>query len=345
MQEELKANIQNEITKLQQQIEANNKFLEEEKDSTNRLELQEMVQDEVLSLQNQIESLKQSLEAVEQGHENYSQNSEGDPSININPNLATLEIRAGTGGDEAGLFAWDLYRMYLRYGEKNNWKVEEVFRSDNEAGGIKTIMVSIRGKNVFNLLKNESGVHRVQRVPTTESAGRIHTSTATIAVLPEFKKVNIEIRPIDIKMDFFRSGGHGGQNVNKVSTAVRLTHLPTGVVVECQEERFQAKNRERAMDILKSRLYNMMQEQQVKSITDLRSDQVGSGDRSEKIRTYNYPQDRITDHRINQNFHNIPAIMNGEIDDLLEQCSKISNISNTSSQAQQPSQEQDPAQQ
>jgi peptide chain release factor 1 len=229
----------------------------------------------------------------------------------------------GTGGDEAGLFAFDLYRMYMRYGENEGWKVEELFFSENGVGGIKTVTMEIKGKDVYKLLKNESGVHRVQRVPTTEAGGRIHTSTATVAVLPVLKKVEINIRPEDIKMDFFRSGGHGGQNVNKVSTAVRLTHTPTGVVVECQEERFQAKNREKAMAILESRLYNLMQEQQVKSITDIRTEQVGSGERSEKIRTYNYPQDRITDHRINKNFHNIPSIMNGNLKDILENCSRL----------------------
>ena len=194
----------------------------------------------------------------------------------------------------------------------------------NPNSAILTVMVEIKGKDCYNLLKNESGVHRVQRVPTTEAGGRIHTSTATVAVLPIVSKIEIEIKPEDVKMDFFRAGGHGGQNVNKVSTAVRLTHIPTGLVVECQEERSQGKNREKAMNILKSRIFNMMQKQQVKNIADLRAGQVGTGDRSEKIRTYNYPQDRITDHRLLRNWHNMNVIMNGGIDDMLLETSQIS---------------------
>lgn len=241
-----------------------------------------------------------------------------DVTGNINPNVVTLEIRSGTGGNEAGLFAHDLFRMYERFAEKKNWKIIEVFRSENEIGGIKTISVEVRGTNAFGLLRNESGVHRVQRVPTTESGGRIHTSTATVAVLPKLQKVEIEIHPGDLEWDFYRSGGKGGQNVNKVSTAVRLTHKPTGIVVECQEERFQGKNREKALEILKSRIYTEMQEQQVKSISDLRSGQVGLGMRNEKIRTYNYPQNRVTDHRVNKSWHNISLIMDGDIEDILE---------------------------
>ena len=234
-----------------------------------------------------------------------------------------MEIRAGTGGSEAGLFAHDLYRMYMRYAEKNNWKVKELFFSENELGGIKTVTISIKSSNIYNLLKNESGVHRVQRVPITEAGGRIHTSTATVAVLPQISKIDIQIKPDEVKSEFFRSGGAGGQNVNKVSTAVRLTHLPTGIVVECQEERQQAKNRALAMEILKSRLYNLMKEQQVKNISDLRAGQVGTAERSEKIRTYNYPQDRITDHRLNKSWHNMEAVMNGEIDQILQETSQV----------------------
>lgn len=315
---ELKSNLESQIKDLEKQLESNKKLLETEANP----DMQFLIQDELKAIEGQIEALQSSLRTLEIGFNDAA--GSDDPSELISQNTAILEIRAGTGGDEAGLFAFDLYRMYLRYGEKAGWKTEELFFSENGVGGIKTATIKIKGKNVYSLLKHESGVHRVQRVPTTESGGRIHTSTATVAVLPELKKVNIEIRPEDIKMDFFRAGGHGGQNVNKVSTAVRLTHLPTGVVVECQEERYQAKNREKAMGILESRLYNLMQEQQVKSITDLRSGQVGTGDRSEKIRTYNWPQDRITDHRLNVNFHNIPAIMNGEIEEMLQESSKIS---------------------
>jgi peptide chain release factor 1 len=233
--------------------------------------------------------------------------------LEINPDIVILEIRAGTGGDEAGLFANDLYRMYSRYAEKSHWHKEE----------IKTLTAEFRGPNAYNLLKNESGVHRVQRIPTTESSGRIHTSTATVAVLPKIKKIDIEIKPDDLEWEFYRAGGHGGQNVNKVSTAVRLTHKPTRITIGCQEERFQGKNRERALEMLRGKLFALMQEQQVKDISDLRSNQIGSAERSEKIRTYNFPQDRVTDHRINKNWHNIEGIMNGQIDKILETCSTI----------------------
>lgn len=249
----------------------------------------------------------------------------------MKPDAVVLEIRAGTGGDEASLFAGDLYKMYSRFAEKEGWKVKELSKSENTAGGIKTISAEIHGKDAYKLLKNESGVHRVQRVPVTEAGGRIHTSTATVAVLPKVKDINIEIKPDDLEWEFYRSGGHGGQNVNKVSTAVRLTHKPTGIVVECQEERFQGKNREKALEVLKSHLYNMMLVQQVKSITQLRTTQVGSAERSGKIRTYNYPQDRITDHRIGKSWHNIPSIMNGNIEKMLQNLSGASaNTAETS---------------
>ena len=183
--------------------------------------------------------------------------------------------------------------------------------------------IEIKGLNVYKKLQHESGVHRVQRVPVTESGGRIHTSTATVAVLPELKKTDIEIKPEDLKWDFFRAGGHGGQNVNKVSTAVRLTHLPTQIVIECQEERSQGKNRDKALGVLNSKLYTLMHEQNVKSISDLRTNQVGSGDRSEKIRTYNFPQDRVTDHRINKNWHGIAYILNGDLDKIFQDCNAL----------------------
>lgn len=314
--DQVKQSIQNEIDESKAQLEANKLLLERESNG----DMQMLIQDEIKALEKQIESLHSSLMAIENtGFEEASNKNQKDSSGNeFNPNVAILEIRAGTGGDEASLFALELYRMYMRHAERVSWKVEEMFLSESGEGGIKTVTCFIKGKNVFNLLKNESGVHRVQRVPTTESAGRIHTSTVTVAVLPEMAKTVIEIRPEDVKMDFYRSGGKGGQNVNKVSTAVRLTHLPTGVVVECQEERSQLKNREKGMKILESRLYTMMQEQHVKSLTDLRASQVGTGERNEKIRTYNFPQDRITDHRINVNWHNMIGRMNGDIQDILD---------------------------
>jgi peptide chain release factor 1 len=301
-------------------------------------ELKALAQEELITLIQQKTALENSVNSLATDFSSSDSTSEtkGDPADAIDVNMTNIEIRAGTGGDEAGLFARDLYRMYQRYGEKNNWKFTEIFSSENEAGGLKTIMSEIRGKNVYNLLKNEAGVHRVQRVPVTESGGRIHTSTATIAVLPILKKVFIEIKPVDLKWDFFRSGGKGGQNVNKVSTAVRLTHIPTGLIVECQEERFQGKNRDKALQILNSRLFSMMQEQQVKSVTDIRSAMVGTGDRTEKIRTYNYPQSRVTDHRINESWHNIEQIMEGNIGAILDTCSKIGQNDKSESESYQP---------
>lgn len=309
--------IQTEIERINKEIESNNKILESETDP----EMKKLYEEEIVNLQNQKEELSKSINTQMQKYEKGKEDDASD--FNLDPNIATLEIRSGTGGDEAGLFARDLFRMYSRYGEKAKWKIDIDYANENEAGGIKTLTADIKGQNVYELLKNESGVHRVQRVPITEAGGRIHTSTATVAVLPKLKHINIEIKPDDLKWDFFRSGGKGGQNVNKVSTAVRLTHIPTGVIVECQEERYQGKNREKALGILHSKLYTLMQDQHVKSITDLRSSQVGTGERSEKIRTYNFPQDRITDHRINKNWHSIERIMNGEIDKMLEDCSLI----------------------
>ena len=225
-----------------------------------------------------------------------------------------LEVRAGTGGDEAALFAAELLRMYLRFAEQEGWKTEMMDKSDApSAGGIKEASVKIDGSGVYGKLKYESGVHRVQRIPSTEAKGRIHTSTATVAILPEAEEVDIVIKPEDLRIDTYRSGGAGGQNVNKVETAVRITHLPTNTVVACQTERSQLKNRTLAMSLLRSRLYAAEQERRAKERGELRSGQIGSGDRSEKIRTYNFPQDRVTDHRIGENFSNLPSIMEGNI--------------------------------
>ncbi len=290
--------------------------MEKEKDE----EMKKMIEEEIETLKKQKTELEQSLSNFPDSYPQKDKNSEEQDEIPaIDENTAILEIRSGAGGDEAGLFARDLYRMYSRYGEKSGWKITETYVNENEAGGIKTLTAEIKGQNVYNLLKYESGVHRVQRIPITEAAGRIHTSTATVAILPKFKRIEIEIKPEDLKWDFFRSGGKGGQNVNKVSTAVRLTHIPTGTVVECQEERFQGRNREKALEILRSKLYSEMQEQKVKNISDLRSSQVGSAERSEKIRTYNFPQDRITDHRINKTWHSIEKVMDGEIENILKE--------------------------
>jgi peptide chain release factor 1 len=229
-----------------------------------------------------------------------------------------VEIRAGTGGDEAGLFASDLFGMYQRYAERRGWKVDIMGSSANEAGGYREIAFELRGDGAYSRLKYESGVHRVQRVPATEQQGRIHTSTATVAVMPEVDEVDVDIDWNDVRIDIYHSGGAGGQNVNKVATAVRMTHNPSGIVVICQDERSQAKNRAKAEAHLRAKLYTLEREKQDSEQAALRKSQVGSGDRSEKIRTYNYPQDRITDHRIGLTIHGIPRVMDGDLDPLIE---------------------------
>jgi peptide chain release factor 1 len=229
-----------------------------------------------------------------------------------------VEIRAGAGGDEAGLFAADLFRMYSRYALARGWNVEVIDRSESAIGSIKEIVFEVKGKGAFSRFKYERGVHRVQRVPSTEAGGRIHTSTATVAVLPEAKDVEIDINPNDLRVDIFHSGGAGGQNVNKVSTAVRLTYLPTGLVVVCQDERSQLRNRQKAMAVLKARLFEAERLKQENAVSAERRTQVGTGERSEKIRTYNFPQDRVTDHRIGITMHNLPKIMEGGLDELID---------------------------
>ena len=230
-----------------------------------------------------------------------------------------VEIRAGAGGDEAGLFAADLYRMYTRYAERSGWKTELLSTNDTGVGGYKEVTFLIKGKGAYSRLKHESGVHRVQRVPTTESQGRIHTSTSTVAMLAEADEVEIKIPEKDIKMDVYKSAGAGGQSVQKNSTAVRLTHIPTGIVVQCQDERSQLQNRMRAMSILRARLYEIEEERRRAEIDESRRSQVGSGERSEKIRTYNFPQSRVSDHRVNFTSHNLPAILDGDLNELLDE--------------------------
>ena len=269
-------------------------------------EMKVMVKDEIKTLQEKKERLNDELKEA---------------LIPKDPNDqkdVIMEIRAGTGGDEAAIFASDLFRMYSRYAQTKRWTIEIIDVSEGAGGGYKEIVYEVKGKGAFSKLKYERGVHRVQRVPVTESSGRIHTSTATVAVLPEADEVDVDINPDELRIDIFHSSGAGGQNVNKVATAVRITHVPTGTVVVCQDERSQLRNRQKAMLVLRSRLLDAQRRKQEEEIVEERRSQVGSGERAEKIRTYNYPQDRITDHRIGQNFHNLPGIMEGDLDDIVE---------------------------
>ncbi|MDO5688926.1 MAG: peptide chain release factor 1 [Tissierellia bacterium] len=229
-----------------------------------------------------------------------------------------VEIRAGAGGDEAGLFAGDLFRMYHMYADSKNWRTELMSLSDQGIGGVKEAVFMITGEGAYSMLKYESGVHRVQRVPETESSGRIHTSTATVAVLPEAEDVDVEISANDLRIDVYRSSGNGGQSVNTTDSAVRITHIPTGMVVSCQDEKSQLKNKDKAMKILKSRLYDKMLEEQNAQISQDRKSQVGTGDRSERIRTYNFPQGRITDHRINMTIYQLDSFLNGDIQEMID---------------------------
>ncbi len=233
-----------------------------------------------------------------------------------------VEIRAGTGGEEASLFSADLYRMYTRFAERHGWKAEILSSNEIGIGGFKEVIFEIRGRGAYSKLKYESGVHRVQRVPVTETSGRIHTSTATVAVMAEVEEVDIDIPESDIRMDVYRSAGAGGQNVQKNATAIRITHLPTGLVVACQDERSQLQNRLRAMSILRARLYEIEEEKRRAAIEEDRRSQVGTGERSEKIRTYNYPQNRVTDHRINVSIYNLPSVMEGSIDQFIDELSQ-----------------------
>jgi peptide chain release factor 1 len=271
------------------------------------LEIRQLAEAEVVNLEGQLSALEENLRILLLPK---------DPRDQRN---VFMEIRAGAGGDEATIFAADLFRMYSRYAENRGWDTEILSQNETGVGGFREIIFQIEGKGAFSRLKHESGVHRVQRVPVTESQGRIHTSTATVAVLAEADEVEIKIPEKDIRMDVFRSAGAGGQSVQKNATAVRLTHIPSGIVAQCQDERSQLQNRMRAMKILRARLYEVaLREKQEKEDADRRA-QVGTGDRSEKIRTYNYPQSRVTDHRINLSSHNLPTVMDGDLDQFIDE--------------------------
>lgn len=287
--------------------------LEEAKQMLNDPELKELAEIEMLEAKEKLPKLEEELKLLL-----IPKDPDDDKNI-------ICEIRAGTGGDEAALFAGTLFRMYSMYAERKHWKLEILNENETGLGGYKEVSFMITGKGAYSRLKFESGTHRVQRVPDTESSGRIHTSAATVAVLPVVEDVEIELNPADIKMDVFRASGAGGQHINKTSSAVRLTHIPTGIVAECQTERSQFQNREYAMKLLKSRLYEIEKSKQDEALESSRRSQVGSGDRSEKIRTYNYPQGRITDHRIGMSIFQMDNFLNGDLDELIDNLAAAAN--------------------
>ena len=302
-----------------QDLQDNKEMLYEEKDR----EMREMMQEEISSLEKREEELENHIQILLLPK---------DPNDDKN---VFVEIRAGAGGEEAALFAANLFRMYTKFAEKNRWSVELMSSNETDIGGFREVVFMVKGHGAYSKLKYESGVHRVQRVPDTESSGRIHTSTATVAVLPEVDDVEIEIRQEDLKVDVFRASGNGGQCVNTTDSAVRSTHIPTGLVVSCQEEKSQLKNKEKAMKVLKSRLYEQAEKERQDGIAEDRKSQVGTGDRSERIRTYNYPQGRVTDHRIGLTLYKLETFLDGDLDEMInalitaDQAEKMKLMGNT----------------
>ena len=302
------AEIEPIVMKYREYIKATENLSEDKEMLKEKLddEMRELVKEEIKELEEAVAKLEEELKILLIPK---------DPNDHKN---VIVEIRGGAGGDEAALFSGTLFRMYSMYAERQGWKIEIMSSNEIGIGGFKEIIFMIKGKGAYSRLKYESGVHRVQRVPTTESSGRIHTSTSTVAVLPEAEDIDIEINPSEIRVDVFRSSGNGGQSVNTTDSAVRITHIPTGIVISCQDEKSQLKNRDKAMKILKTRLYDKMMSEQTAEIAQERKGQVGTGDRSERIRTYNFPQGRVTDHRINMTLYKLEAFLDGDIDEMID---------------------------